>query len=103
MLSTILNFFSTKQKFQDGSELAQINRMVLRYTKGHKSLDIGFEMYGTGKLSTKRLIPVWAIESWNDSSLGAVTSSEKEDILDKVKSYCDARNIDYIMQLSKET
>jgi len=91
-LKEIFMLRSTIQNFSDGSKLHILHRYALRYEKETHSLDIGFEM--ALESGVDRIIHSKSIYKWNFPHEAELLSlAEQKDILEKIKFYCESRNL----------
>lgn len=90
----ILNKFSARQSFDDGSNLFVLHRYALRYAMDGHTLDIGFEQ--ALEPGIDRLIHVNTITHWSaPNEQVMLTDDEKRDVVEKIQEYCNVRALSY--------
>jgi len=93
-LFKILNRFSTRHRFNDGSMLRTLHRYALRYEINGRKLDIGFEQALEPQID--RLIHLNTISHWNPpDDQCMLTDDEKRDVLKKISEYCKGKALTY--------
>lgn len=91
-LQKIFGPFLTKHTFPDGSRISVMNRYVLRYEQGGRSVDVGFEIALLDGID--RLIHGESILKWNAPYADqSIDDRERRDILKKIEEYCQDKGL----------
>lgn len=94
IISYVLGRFTTRKRYEDGSIVKELHRYALRYERGERTVDVGFER--ALEPDVDRLIHLEAFRHWNPPyEKELITSEERDGIIKKIGKYCDAKGLTY--------